>query len=221
MRIILKIISVCLFGVLISSSAYSQQRSIRTTIRGEAQLPRMLGNRAFTKGFSGVFNGGASINFGGKHFNTGAFYRFTQYQVFPKVNTDAHPILSIHTAGIRFAYDKLTETGKGMWSPFIEPGFSFLKYTRVQCIHKQPRLTKTNVISLNIGSTYYIMMDEWTGVGFTLGYNMLDHVYRPENICMDEWGLTYTPDDKKGSLRNIFFGFSVYFDLAFKAETSE
>ena len=173
------------------------------------------------KGFSGVFNMGASMNFSVKHLTAGGFYSLTQYQVFPKVNTDAHPLLTNHTAGIKLSYDVLTSTGKGLWSPFVMPGFTWLKYTRVKPKNHAPGITSTNGMGLNVGASYNIMMDEWTGAGFIVGYNIVDHVYRPENVCMDEWGIKYTESDKRGILQNIFFGFSVYFDLAWKPETAE
>ena len=82
-------------------------------------------------------------------------------------------------------------------------------------------MTKTSALSVNMGVAYNIMMDEWTGAGFIIGFNMVDHVFRPENVCLDDWGVSYTPEEKKGSLKNIFFGFSLYFDFAYKADTSE
>ena len=115
----------------------------------------------------------------------------------------------------------LTSTGNGMFSPFIAPGFSSIKYTRIQCKNHDAYQTESKALSVNIGAAYNIMMDEWTGVGFIVGFNMVDHVFRPENVCLDEWGITYTPNDKKGSLKNIFFGFSVYFDFDYKSNTSE
>jgi hypothetical protein len=206
------------FSFLIGSA--QTKSKLRKTIRGEFQLPKAISNKAFTNSFSGVFNMGVSMNFSGKHLTAGGFYSLTQYQVFPKYLSDAHPILTNHTAGIKLSYDMLTSTGKGMWSPFLSPGYTWLKYTRIKPKNHLPGITNPRAMSLHAGVTYNIMMDEWTGAGFTFGYNIVNHVYRPENICMDEWG-NYTEDQKKGILQNIFFGFSVYFDLAWKPETAE
>ena len=194
---------------------------LKKTIRAEFQLPRATSNAAFKKTFSGVFNTGLSMNFGGKHFNAGCFYSFTQYQVFPKFFEDPHVVLSNHTAGIKISYDILTSSGRGLFSPFIAPGYSFLKYSRIKCKTETPYNTHPSAPSLNLGMSYNIMMDEWVGAGFIIGYNMIDHVFRPESVCLDEWGIDYVQGDNKGSFQNIFFGFCVYFDLAYKPETAE
>ena len=211
-------------GISFSDAGAQTKAKTRKTIRGEFQLPRPTWNKAFSKTFSGVFNAGVSMNWGGKHFSEGGFYSLTQYQVFPKFGSgtidDPHVVQTNHTFGAKLHYDILTSTGKGMFSPFIAPGYSLINYTRVKCINHDAWDTKTSAVSVNIGAAYNIMMDEWTGAGFIIGFNMIDHVYRPENVCLDEWG-DYTENEKKGSFKNIFFGFSVYFDLAFKPETSE
>ena len=193
---------------------------LKKTIRGEVQLPRPLWNKAFEKNFSGVFNAGLSMNWGGKHFNMGGFYSLTQYQIFPQFGKPAdtpHTILTNHTTGIKFFYDLLTTTGNGMFSPYLSAGYTFMSYTRVQCIKQTPHNTKTGGINMNAGAAYNIMMDEWVGVGFTVGYNVIDHVFNPTNICLDEY-MDFHINDRKGSLQNIFFGFSLYFDLAKKPE---
>ena len=194
---------------------------LKKTIRAEFQLPRATWDKAFVKTFSGVFNAGLSMNFGGKHFNGGPFYSITQYQIFPHFDYEPHSIQTNHTAGIKLHYDLLNSTGKGMFSPFIAPGYSWIKYTRIQCKDHPPYDTETEAFSTNVGLSYSIMMDEWVGVGFIIGFNMIDHVFRPENICLDEWGIDYEPNDTKGSFKNIFFGFNFYFDLARKPETAE
>lgn len=193
---------------------------LKKTIRGEVQLPRPLWNKAFEKNFSGVFNAGLSMNWGGKHFNMGGFYSLTQYQIFPgflKPADTPHSILTNHTTGIKCFYDVLSSSGNGMFSPYISAGYTFMSYTRVQCKKQMPHNTKTGGISMNAGAVYNIMMDEWVGVGFTVGYNVIDHVFNPTNICLDEY-MDFTNKERKGSLQNIFFGFSLYFDLAKKPE---
>ncbi|MEK6615075.1 MAG: hypothetical protein AABZ32_03030 [Bacteroidota bacterium] len=194
---------------------------LKKTIRAEFQLPRATWNKAFTKTFSGVFNSGISMNVGRKHFSAGGFYSLTQYQVFPKYYDDPHVIQTNHTAGIKLHYDMLTSTGNGMFSPFISPGYSWIKYTRIKVKNHPSYNTQTSAASVNVGASYNIMIDEWVGVGFIAGFNMIDHVYRPENVSLDEWGMDYSPDDKRGSFKNIFFGFSLYYDLARKPETDE
>ncbi|MBI4931731.1 MAG: hypothetical protein HY841_13255 [Bacteroidetes bacterium] len=212
------LIIICFFIL----TGYAQVKpKLRKSIRAEFQLPKATSNPAFKKTFSGVFNTGLSMNFGGKHFNAGGFYSFTQYQIFPKFFEDPHSILANHTAGIKLTYDLFTSTRSGIFSPFIAPGYSFMSYTRIKCKNNMPYNTHPSALSMNTGMCYTIMMDEWIGAGFIIGYNMIDHVFRPENICLDEWGLNYDESDKKGSLQNIFFGFSVYFDLAWKPETAE
>ncbi len=193
----------------------------KKTIRGDFQLVRPFQNKAFSNSFSEVFNTGASMNFGKNNFNAGVFYSLTQYQISPKAFVgsidDPHSVLTIHTGGLKLSYDKFTENGKGMWSPFIAPGWSFMNYTRIKCNNQEPHDTKTSAFSLNAGINYYIMFDEWMGVGFMAGYNGIDHVFHPQNICLDE----FTDSEQKGSVQSIFFGFSFYFDFAYKPETSE
>src|ERR1051325_1886508 len=184
---------IILFLILLSSFlSVNAQTKIRKTLRGEFQLPRAVWNPAFAKTFSGVFNGGISMNWGGKHFSAGGFYSLTQYQVFPAFGVgtvdDPHTILTMHTAGIKLHYDMLTSTGKGMFSPFIAPGYSWLDYTRIKSKAHPPWMPHSSAVSMNIGAAYNIMMDEWTGAGFIISFNTVNHVFRPENICLDEWG---------------------------------
>jgi len=212
---------------LLSASLLAQTKAplnFKKTIRGDFQLARPFQNKAFSTSFSGIFNTGASMNWGKKNFNAGVFYSLTQYQIFPKAFVgsidDPHSVLTIHTGGLKLSYDKFTENGKGMWSPFIAPGWSFMNYTRIKCNKQESHDTKTSAFSLNAGINYYIMFDEWMGVGFMAGYNGIDHVFHPQNICLDEWA-TFTDNEKKGGIQSIFFGFSFYFDFAYKLETSE
>lgn len=212
------------FAVLtISFSFADAEAQLRKTIRGEFQLPRATWNPAFTKMFSGVFNAGISFNVAPKKdgFSYGGFYSLTQYQVFPKFFDDPHVVQTNHTFGAKVHYDMLTSSGKGMFSPFIAPGYSLIKYTRMKCKSHHPYQPASNAMSVNIGMAYNIMMDEWTGAGFIVGFNMIDHVFMPQNVCLDEWGIEYEEKDMKGSFKNIFFGFSVYFDLDWKPETSQ
>lgn len=203
---------------------HAQTKSkLKKTIRAEFQLPRPTWNKAFTKTFSGVFNSGVSLSVGGKHFSAGGFYSLTEYQVFPKYEDDPHVIQINHTAGIKLHYDILTSTGSGIFSPFIAPGYSWINYTRIDCkMQSHPAYdTQTSAAGVNVGAAYNIMIDDWLGVGFIIGFNMIDHVFRPENVCLDEIGIQFAPEDTKGSFKNIFFGFSFYYDLARKSETAE
>lgn len=211
-----------LISVFLNTGFLSAQNKdkVRKTIRGEFQLPRATSNLAFNKVFSGVFNGTVSFNMGGKNFSMGGFYSLTQYQIFPEFFDDPHVVFTGHTPGLRISYDLRTKSGKGMFSPFMMPGYTFIKYSRVKYKTHPPYMTESSGVSLNLGASYNIMMDEWTGVGFIVGFNMIDHVFRPENISMDEW-VEFSEGDKKGSMKNIFFGFHVYFDLAYTAEASE
>ncbi|MBI3503037.1 MAG: hypothetical protein HY063_14705 [Bacteroidetes bacterium] len=206
---------------LLNNFLYAQKSKFKKTIRGEFQLPRATWNKAFTKTFSGVFNSGISLNFGTKHFSVGPFYSLTQYQVFPRLFDDPHVIQTNHTGGLVFHLDKLTETGNGMWSAFIMPGYSWIKYSRILCKDNghPPYQPQSSAKSINIGGSYTMMLDEWVGVGFIVGFNMVDHVFYPENVCLDQWQ-SYDTDDYKGDLKNIFFGFNFYFDLAYKAPTA-
>src|ERR1051326_6078192 len=160
---------------------------LKKTVRGEAQLLRPIQNLAFKKAFSGVFNAGGSMNWGwNKKDNVGAFYSISQYQIFPQpfVGTidDPHSVQTTHTLGAKFCYDKFTQNGKGMWSPFIAPGWSFINYSRVKSINHPPQELHVNAASINLGLNYYIMFDEWMGVGFTVGYGAVNHVFHPYNI---------------------------------------
>ena len=200
---------------------------LKKTIRGDFQLVRPFQNKAFSHAFSGVYNTGASMNWGKKKFNAGVFYSLTQYQIFPKAFVgsidDPHSVLTINTGGLKFSYDKFTSSGRGMWSPFIAPGWSSLKYSRIKCKDHDAQKTNPSAFSLNAGINYYIMFDEWMGAGFIAGYNGIDHVFQPYNICLDEWStiFNYTDKDQRGGLQSFFFGFSFYFDFAYKPETSE
>ena len=214
----------CLFfAVFLSLTSFAQIKpklKLKKTIRGEFQIPVGISNKAFTSTFSGVINTGLSFNLEGIHLAAGGFYSFSQFQIFPKFIDDPHTILSIQTCGIKLYYNNLTSTGNGMWSPYIAPGYSWLDYSRIQSKHHAPGVTKLSTMSLNVGAAYNIMLDEWTGVGFTIGYNMVNHVFHPYDVCLDEW-YSYTEGQKKGILQNLVAGFSVYFDLAKKPDTAE
>lgn len=107
-----------------------------------------------------------------------------------------------------------------MFSPFITPGYTFIKYSRIICKTQSPFNTKPSGISMNIGLSYNIMIDEWVGAGFIVGFNAIDHVFNPNSICLNEF-IGFEESDRKGSMQSIFFGFTLYFDLARKPETAE
>ena len=152
---------------------------VKKTIRGEVALPRQLSNKAFKQTFSGVVNAGLSMNFGFGKFNAGPFGSLTEFQIVKKFTGDPHSIQTTYTGGLKFSYDMLTSSGKGMFSPYIAPGYSFIKYTNNPTKPK-PLKTKLQCLSLNFGITYNMMLiDDWTGVGFVLGYSLVDHVYDP------------------------------------------
>jgi hypothetical protein len=185
----------------------------KKTIRGEVELPREFSNKAFRQTFSGLINAGASMNFGYHNFNTGIFGSLTEFQIVKKFTGDPHSIQTTYTGGLKFSYDMLTSTGKGMFSPYIAPGYSFIKYTELTYITTPPIKTNYYGLSLNFGITYNMMLiDDWTGVGFVLGYSLVDHVYDPFLLSQNQIYPNYT--DNRGDLQNFFFGFCVYFDLA-------
>jgi hypothetical protein len=200
--------------------AQAPEPKLKKTIRGEFQLPRALSNRAFTQVFSGVFNSGISFNLGfQKKYNAGIYYCFTQYQIFPRYFDQPHTIQSNHTAGIKLTYDLLSE--KGIFSPHITGGYNFIQYSRIKCKQQEPAEKEYFTFNLGGGLTYnFLIDDEWTGAGFTIGYNFLNHTFNPDAVCLNEW---YTFDDsaKQGFQQNIYFGFSLYFDLAKQPTTSE
>ena len=194
--------------------------SIKKTIRGEFQLPWAMSNKAFTQVFSGVFNSGISFNLGLRQkYNAGIYYAFTQYQVFPKLVDDPHPIQSTHNAGIKFTYDLIYE--KGIFSPYLAGGYDFVQYSRIKCKTQEPFNKENHTFNAGAGLTYnFLIDDEWTGAGFTLGYNFLNHIFNPDAVCLNEWH-TFSDGNKKGFQQNIYFGFSVYFDLAKKPGETE
>ena len=97
-----------------------------------------------------------------------------------------------------------------------------MEYTRIKCKDHEAYAPISSAISCNVGAAYTLMYDKWVGVGFIAGFNMINHTFRPENVCLDNWGqIDYSEKEKEGSLKNLFFGFSVYFDLDYKRETSD
>ncbi len=213
------------FSFLVVNAQTKPKLRLKKTVRGEAQLVRPFQNRAFANTFSGVFNTGVSMNWGwNKKYNAGIFYSLTQYQIFPApfqgTIDDPHSIQTTHTIGLKYSHDKFTANGKGIWSYFIAPGYSFISYSRIKVSDHAPQELNVNAASLNVGIHYYMMFDEWMGVGFTVGYNAIDHVFHPYNICVENLK-NYSDSDKRGSLQSIFFGFSFYFDFAYKPEVSE
>jgi len=212
------LLSVFLFLFLTSFSQKKVPR-VKKTIRGEFQLPRALSNKAFTKVFSGVFNSGISMNFGfDKKYNIGGYYCYTQYQIFPKFFDDPHSIHTNNTAGLKFTYDKVLP--KGIFSPYVAAGFNWIKYSRIKCDSLKPFDTEVNAINIGAGLTYnFFIDDEWTGAGFTLGYNFTNHVFNPDAVCLQEF-FNFSESERSGYFQNIYFGFSLYFDLAREPNTS-
>lgn len=203
------------FSFLFSFELFSQAKpKIKKTIRGEVELPKALfSNKAFRQTFSGLVNVGASMNLGFHNFNVGTFASLTEYQIAYRFIGDPNSIQSTYTGGLKFTYDMLTSNSKGIFSPFVAPGYSFIKYTKLQYITTPPSQTKYNALSLNFGITYNMMLiDDWTGVGFVLGYSLIDHVYDPYALSLIQIYPNRT--DNKGDLQNFFFGFCVYFDFA-------
>jgi len=204
-----------IFFFLHSFKLFSQVKpKVKKTIRGEVALPKeFFSNKAFKQTFSGLVNVGASMNFGYGKFNVGPFGSFTEFQILYRFIGDPNSIQSTYTGGLKFTYDFLTSTKKGMFSPFIAPGYSSIKYTKLVYNTTPPTQTKYNALSLNFGITYnMLLIDDWTGVGFVVGYSLVDHVYDPYALSL----IQIYPDrtDNKGDLQHFFFGFCVYFDLA-------
>lgn len=201
--------------------AFSQKKAprVKKTIRGEFQLPRALSNKAFTKVFSGVFNSGISMNFGfDKKYNIGGYYSYTQYQIFPKFIDDPHGIHTSHSSGLKFTYDKVLP--KGILSPYVVIGYNWIKYSRIKCDSLKPFDTEVNAFNTGAGLTYnFFVDDEWTGVGFTFGYNFTNHIFNPDAMCLQEF-FDFTESERRGYFQNIYFGFSLYFDLAREPNTT-
>ena len=64
------------------------------------------------------------------------------------------------------------------------------------------------------------MFDEFSGIGFMIGYEFFDYTYNPNAICLNEF-YDYTEAEKKGRFQLFTFGFSFYYDLAKKIEDIE
>jgi hypothetical protein len=203
------------FCFLVNSELFSQVKpKYKKTIRAEGGLPHeFFSNKAFRQTFSGLFTVNASMNFGIRNFNVGVFAGFTEFQMLYKFLGDPNSIQNNYAGGLRFSYDLYTSTKKGMFSPFIAPGYSFIDYTKLQYTIP-PTQTKYNAININVGITYNMMLiDDWTGVGFVVGYTFLNHQYDPYALSQIQQNFpNYT--DYKGDLQNFYFGFCVYFDFA-------
>ncbi len=212
-----KIYSVVLFFFLAIISYSQSTHKIKKSICAQFQIPKAISNKAFRSTFSGVLNVGASMNFSRNNFTVGPFYSIMQFQVFPKYFDDSHALETTQTGGLRFAYDKLTQSGNGMWSPFIAPGFSYINYTRLKYNTLPPTITKINTYSLNAGVAYNFMINEFTGVGFIIGYNIVENTFNPKAISLDQY-YTFQSGDDVGYTNHIFIGFSAYFSLSKRPE---
>jgi hypothetical protein len=223
-------VTLSLFFSLISFFSFSQDDfKIKKTIRGEALLPRPVSNKAFTKIFSGVLNFNASMNFGFRNFNAGPYYNFMQSQIFPKFQDDPHSIQTVHTGGLRFSYDvgPSKETLKSqpenffVFSPFIAMGYNKIDYSRL--LSKNGcEITGKHTQALNIfaGANFNLMLSEWDGFGFTIGYNFINEHFNPDALCLSEY-FDFTEDEKRGKLQYFLFGFNVYIDLAKRPSSVE
>ena len=67
---------------------------------------------------------------------------------------------------------------------------------------------------------FNLMFSEFDGIGFTVGYNYLDHQFNPNPLCLDQF-YNFKDGDKQGVLAYILFGFNVYVDLAKRPDATE
>lgn len=201
---------------------------VKKTIRAEMLLPKPVSSRAFVSVFSGVFNLNVSMNFGFNNFNIAPYYGLMQCQIFPRLQTDPHTIQTVHSAGFRFSYDiypskEKMQSRQGNFvviSPFLASGFDQVDYSRLKCIVETPSHLHSQTYNIFAGANFNLMFTEMDGIGFTLGYNYLNHHFDPNALCLNEY-YSFTEEQKQGLAGYILFGFNIYIDLAKRPDSSE
>lgn len=213
----------------ISHSAFSQAKKVKKTVRGEGLLHRPVSNKAFAHLFSGVFSANLSMNWGWNNFNTGIFYNMMQSQIFPKYVYEPHSIQTVHTAGLRFSYDMYPSKQKlasqqgnfFVFSPYLSGGFAQVDYSRLKPITQTVTGKNTQTFSISGGANFNLMFSEYDGVGFTIGYTILNHEFNPDGLALNEWFMDIPESHKHGISQYILYGFNAHFDLAKRDKDSD
>ena len=172
----------------------------------------------------------ASINLGIKNFNAGIYGSHMQLQIFPKFQTDPHAIETTNTVGVRFGYDiypskekMASQTGNFIVvSPFIAGGYNWIVYSRLKLKNPTDTITNTSIRAFNIysGINFNLMFSEYDGVGFTIGYSLLNHEFSPYDLDLHKW-FNVNVNDTHGNTQYLFFGFNWYLDLGKRTESSD
>lgn len=228
-KIILLFVVSCLLSTVYCSHSFSQVQKVKKSIRAEGCLFRPVSNKSFSQLFSGVYSVNLSLNFGVNNFNTGVFYNLMQSQIFPRLQSDPHSIQTVHTGGVRFSYDfypskaKMAATKGNFFvlSPYLSGGISQIDYSRLKCITQQVSGKSSQAFTISGGANFNLMFSEYDGVGFTLGYTLLNHEFNPDALCLNEYYPNIPESNKHGLSQYILYGFNVHFDLVKREQDSE
>jgi hypothetical protein len=214
------------FGLLFLGfyfSALSQTNpKVKKTFRADFEVPQILLNRALDTLFRGVYNVNLSMNFGIKNVTAGIYAGMMQSQIFPHFYSDPHSIQTVYSSGLRLGYDvypsaEKMQTTKGnffMFSPFLGIGYASVNYSRLKCITGKPEGTQDQTFSISAGANFNLMFSQYDGVGFTIGYSFLNHVFNPDPLCLSQYYPNIREKDKQGLSHYLIFGLNWYLDLA-------
>lgn len=181
----------------------------RFLIHVNGAVPHGIGNVAFKRSFTGIYDVSSSFNvrlFSG--FTVGISGRFNQFKTtdnkIPGLNTYAQII----GGGGRISYYHFLKETTAAYGG-VNVGFSNIHYTGLSCLNNtQPEKTKSNAryIEPELGILFFIEGD--FSIGLHTSLPLYNYQFDPYAICLNQHK-AYLDSDRVGNLRHLNFGFSV------------
>lgn len=185
-------------------------RPSRFSIRSEFSVPTAL-NPAWRKCMVGVVEGNASLNMKVAHdFFAGVGYKFSLFYTPPKFFVfELKTRQQMHNVYLKLGYD-IYKTNRYFITPAINTGWCFTKYTGVIC-KKEPLTWKPEYQSWFIEPqvAFNFLPDPDFGICFHMSYVLVNHVWNPEFICMQDH-ISLGDVKRNGITSYINFGFGIY-----------
>lgn len=181
----------------------------RFMIHANGTVPHGIGNVAFKRSFTGIYDVTSSFNvrlFSG--FSLGISGRFNQFKTtdnkIPGLNTYAQII----GGGARISYYHFLKETTAMYGG-INAGYSHIQYTGVSCLNNtMPEATEFNAtyIEPELGVLFFIEGD--FAIGLHTALPLYNYEFDPYDICLNQHK-AYLDSDRVGNLRHLNFGFSL------------
>ncbi len=180
----------------------------RMSIVANGLIPHPISNSAFRRSFDGIYDATLSVNFEVyKGFNVGLMGKNSGFQ------TPADKIASLNTkeqynvGGVRLSYDYFINK-IAVFTPGINFGQCYIHAYEIMPI------TSSANVNPNAQGTYIepeLTMSFYTeedfAIGFNLSYEIVNTVFNPYALALEQHGIVFTQSDLSGVTQNISIGF--------------